>query len=105
MLWNFSTPIRKGSKPPQNEKPETPTGNDHPVQARESGCMITANTTHYINRDLTLAADYYDKIFTRLSGPPCWLAQRLQLTFVPVPLPNDGEAPGKQQKMNSRMNV
>ena len=63
--------------------------NDHPVQAKESGCMITASTAHHIHGDLILASDYYDKIFTRILGPPCWLSRQLQLTFIPIPLPND----------------
>ena len=85
MQWNSSMPIQNL---PQT-KNLTPTSNDHPVQAKESGCMITASTAHYINGNLTLASDYYDKIFTRISGPPCWLARRLQLAFVPVSLPNN----------------
>ena len=65
------------------------TSNNHPVQARESGCMITASTAHYIHGNLPLASAYYDKIFTRISGPPHWLTQQLQLTFIPIPLPNN----------------
>ena len=48
--------------------------------------MITASTAHHIHRNLTLAAAYYDKIFTRISGPPHWLVQQLQLAFVPISL-------------------
>ena len=80
--------IKRGSKSPQNAEPESPKS-DHPVQARESGCMITASTAHHINGNLTLASAYYNKIFTQISGPPRWLAQRHQLTFVPVSLPNN----------------
>ena len=68
---------------------DSPAGNDHPVQAKESGCMITASTAHHIHGDLLLASEYYDKIFTRISGPPRWLSKQLQLAFIPVPLPND----------------
>ena len=89
MPRSSSTPIRRGSKSPPNKNLGPLTNNDHPVQAKESGCMITASTAHYINGNLTLASDYYDQIFTRISGPPRWLSRRLQLAFVPVSLPND----------------
>ena len=39
------------------------------VQAKEGGCMFTASTAHHIHGNLNLASAYYDKIFTRISGP------------------------------------
>ena len=91
---------KQNSEMPQNSYPtiketqttqqDTPSySNNHPVQAKESGCMITASTTHHIHRNLSLASTHYNKIFTRISGPPCWLSRNLQLAFVPVSLPND----------------
>ena len=82
-LYTYKKRIKISSKQ-KNLRP--PTGNNHPVRAKEGGCMITARTAHHIHGNLTLAADYYNKIFTRISGPPRWLSQRLQLTFIPVPL-------------------
>ena len=42
---------------------------------------IDASTAHRINRDLTLASQYFDKIFTRLNGPPRWLARNIDSAF------------------------
>ena len=42
---------------------------------------IDAATAHRINGDLTLASQYFDKIFTRLNGPPRWLARNIDLAF------------------------
>ena len=84
--------IKRGSKSPQNKKKKelnSPLAMIHPVQAKESGCMITTSTAHHIKGNLNLISTYYDKIFTRISGSPCWLTQRLQLAFVTVPLPNN----------------
>ena len=65
------------------------TSNDHLVQAKESGCMITASTAHYIHGNLKLPSAYCNEIVTRISRPPRWLTQWLQLTFVPVHLPDN----------------
>lgn len=42
---------------------------------------INAATAHHINGDLTLASKYFDKIFTRINGPPRWLARNISLAF------------------------
>ena len=42
---------------------------------------INAATAHHINGDLILASKYFDKIFTRINGPPRWLARNLTLAF------------------------
>ena len=86
MLWKFSTLIKLGSKTPPKEKPQLES--NHPVQAKESGCMITASDTHRPIKNLQFAAAYYDKIFTQISGPPWWLIRNLDLAFTPVPLNN-----------------
>ena len=72
----------------EDQRPPKSNSN-HPIQAKESGCMITASTTHHINGNLHLVATYYDKIFTRISGPPRWLIRNINLAFTPISLPND----------------
>ena len=84
MLRKFSTPIKLGSKTPPNENAHLES--NHPVQARESGCMITASDAHRPIKNLQFASAYYNKIFTRISGPPWWSIRNLDLTFTPVPL-------------------
>ena len=76
-LRKFSTPIKLGSKTPPNENPHFES--NHPVQARESGCMITASDAHRPIRNLQFTSNYYDKIFRRISGPPQWLTRNLDL--------------------------
>ena len=82
MLQKFLTPIKLGSRTLRNENPQLESS--HPVQARESGCMITASDAHRPIKNLHYAAAYYDKIFTRISGPPHWLIRNLNLAFTPI---------------------
>ena len=46
--------------------------------------MITASDAHSPIKSLHFATAYYDKIFTRISGPPWWLIKNLNLAFVPT---------------------
>src|SRR6267143_963119 len=53
-------------------------------------CMsynINTSTAHHINSNLPIAATYYNKIFTRISGPPCWLLKNLYKAFKQVETP------------------
>ena len=82
MLQKLSMPIKPGSKTPSDENPQLES--NHPVQARESGCMITASDGHHPIKNLQFSSAYYDKIFTWISGPPRWLIKNLDLTFTPI---------------------